>query len=203
MGLDPSRVTEIVKGERRVKLTEIKPMAEYLDLPEVDITSRLTGAEMPMANEAIPAPFAPPIPSNAEMPRDVPVMGTAQGGDADGDFEMNGQIVDYVRRPPRLAGRRDVFCIYLQGESMIPWREPSQMVYVETLRQPRPSDYVVIELRATQDGGARPALVKRLLAVTPTKVRLLQYNPRKEIEIDRRRILNMRRVIDWDELMGV
>ena len=33
------------------------------------------------------------------MPVDVPVFGTAVGG-SEGDFSFNGQVVDYVRRPP-------------------------------------------------------------------------------------------------------
>ncbi len=152
---------------------------------------------------ALPAPNAPQPPGRHEMTKDVPVMGTGQGGGAEADFEMNGQIVDFVRRPPRLVGRRDIFAIYLQGDSVSPWREPGQLIYAEGLKSPRNMDYVIIELKPTSSDDVRPALVKRLIAVTPTKVRLEQYKPAKVFEIDRKRILRIHRVMDWDELLGV
>ena len=48
----------------------------------------------------------------------------------------------------------------------------------------------------------RPAILNRLAGQTPTKIRLEQYNPQKTIEIDRRKIVRMLRVIDWPELLG-
>lgn len=145
----------------------------------------------------------PRVPYRAEMPRDVIVFGTVSGGTEDADFEMNGEVVDTVRRPPRLAARSDVFALYLQGSSMSPWRDPGQLVYVEKAKAPRPMDYVVVELKSQPHDELRPALVKRLLAITPTKLKLRQYNPPKDFEIERRRVGQIYRVMDWDELMGV
>lgn len=58
-------------------------------------------------------------PTIGSMPIDVPVMGTAVGGSA-GDFQLNGQVVDYVRRPPGISGNRGAYCIYMTGTSMEP-----------------------------------------------------------------------------------
>lgn len=150
---------------------------------------------------------APPLPSRGEMPKDVPVFGTVVGGNsaAMADFELNGEIVDFVRRPPRFAGRRDVFAAYYQGESMLYWREPGQLIYFERAKPPRVNDYVLVELKPpSHDGdGVRPALIKRLLGITPTKIRLRQYNPPKDFEIDRERVLQIVRAVDLDELLGV
>lgn len=155
----------------------------------------------------VPAPGAPRVPSRQEMPKDVPVYGTIVGGSdtSMADFEMNGQIVDYVRRPPRLAGRTDVFAAFCQGESMLYWREPGQLVYFERAKPPKTNDYVLVELKPPphDTDGVRPALIKRLLGVTPTKIRLRQYNPLKDFEIDRSKVLQVIRALDWDELMGV
>jgi hypothetical protein len=49
----------------------------------------------------------------------------------------------------------------------------------------------------------RPTFLKRLLGVTPTKVRLLQYEPRREFEIDRAKVVHIYRVVEPDELLGV
>lgn len=154
------------------------------------------------------APDVPPPPNRQSMPLDVPVLGVGAAGTATardmGEFELNGQIVDYVRRPPRLIGRSDVFALYVHGDSVSPWREPGQLIYVESLRPPKPLDYVVVKMKPKYSlGETRPALIKRLLATTPTKVRLRQYNPPQDFDLDRDKILKVFRIMDWDELMGV
>lgn len=166
-------------------------------LPESD-------SEPPPSNIAL-APEAPGVPVRQDMPKDVPVYGTVAGGETGNlfDFELNGQIVDYVRRPPRLIGRTDVFAAYLRGDSVSPWREPGQLVYFERAKAPRVMDYVLVELKAPDGDGVRPVLVKRLLGVTPTKIRLRQYNPPKDFDIERRRVLQIVRALDWDEMLGV
>jgi phage repressor protein C with HTH and peptisase S24 domain/DNA-binding XRE family transcriptional regulator len=144
-----------------------------------------------------------PVPvQRDEMPKDVPVLGTTQGG-SEGDFEMNiGEPVDFVRRPPRIARRKDVFCLIVQGDSMSPWREPGQLVYVE-VRPPRNGDYVVVEMLPEPHGDLRAAYIKKLVGVTPTKIRLEQYKPSRVIELDRRKVGRILRVMDWSELLGV
>ena len=68
---------------------------------------------------------------------------------------------------------------------------------------PRAMDYVLVELKPHGNDGTRPAMIKRLLAVTPTKLRLRQYNPARDFDLDRRTVLRVYRVLDWDELLGV
>lgn len=137
------------------------------------------------------------------MAKDMPVLGTSLGGDGQGEFHFNGQVIDYVRRPPRLIGRRDVFVLYVQGSSMSPWREPGQMIYLERNRPPRPGDYVVLELAGHVGDEEKPAILKRLVAMTSAKLRLRQYNPDKEFEVERAKVRAVYRVMDWDELMSV
>lgn len=158
----------------------------------------------PPSNASL-APHVPGPPGRHDMVKDVPVYGTVVGGNAstNADFELNGEIVDYVRRPPRFADRRDVFAAYYQGESMLYWREPGQLVYFERARAPRVNDYVLVELKPGHGDHVRPALIKRLLGITPTKVKLRQYNPPRDFEIDRNRIHQIVRAIDLDELLGV
>jgi phage repressor protein C with HTH and peptisase S24 domain len=135
-----------------------------------------------------------------DMPRKTPILGLAQGGDGDDMFYLNGQIADHARTPPRIAGRANVFAIWTSGDSMFPWRASGDLVYVEE-RPVRVGDYVILEMQPDAH-DTRPAILKRLAAQTPTKIRLEQYNPQKTIEIDRRKIVRMLRVIDWPELLG-
>jgi phage repressor protein C with HTH and peptisase S24 domain len=140
-------------------------------------------------------------PSRSQMNRDIPVLGTSVGG-SEGDFTMNGETIDYVNRPPRLLGRSDVFALYVIGDSMRPWRRNRSVVYVEARRAPGIGDYVVAELLPTDGSPEKPALLKELVGLTATKIRLAQYNPPKTFEIDRSRVAKLYRVIDTDELLG-
>jgi len=140
----------------------------------------------------------------SEMPRDVPVYGSASCGD-DGLFEFNGEVADYVRRPPRLSAAKDAYALYVANESMVPWREPGQLVYVHPAIAPRVGDYVVVQMHPKKEGqGALPeAYIKRLARLNNESVVLLQYNPRKEISLRRKQIKSLHRIVDWSELMGI
>jgi phage repressor protein C with HTH and peptisase S24 domain len=142
------------------------------------------------------------LPATDRMPANVPVHGTAVGGDT-GDFRLNGTVVDWARRPPGIAHLKDAWCVYVQSDSMSPWREPGELVYLHPSRPPRPGDYVVVELH-TEHGEPGPAFLKKLVARTPTRLRLAQWNPRRDdIEIELARVKSIYRVIDWSELLGV
>src|SRR5262245_17434964 len=47
----------------------------------------------------------------------IPVLGAGQGG-SEGWFPWNGEIVDYVSRPPHLAGATQAYAVYVVGSSM-------------------------------------------------------------------------------------
>lgn len=156
--------------------------------------------EMPNVTEPIDD-SAEPL-HRGDMPKTVKVLGTSVGGSA-GDFTMNGDTADWVRRPPRIAKRTDVFALYVQGDSMSHWREPGDLVYCESSRPPRSNDYVVVEMKPASEGAPKAAYLKKLLAITATTIRLLQYNPEKTIVIERKNVHQIYRVIDWSELLGV
>ena len=64
-------------------------------------------ANAPTAPPAQTSDDSPPrivtIPPVSQLPRDVEVLGVAAGGE-DGVFAFNGNVVDYVLRPPGIAG---------------------------------------------------------------------------------------------------
>lgn len=140
-------------------------------------------------------------PHRDDMPKTVKVFGTSIG--TAGDFTMTAEIADWARRPPSIAKRKDVFALIVQGDSMSHWREPGDLVYCETNRPPRSNDYVVVEMKATPDGGGKQAFLKKLIAITATTIRLQQYKPEKTIILDRKNVHYIYRVIDWNELLGI
>ena len=151
---------------------------------------------------ASPSP-APTTELNIQaMPKDLPVMGNASCGD-DGLFELNGQILDHVRRPPRLMGVKDAYALWISGESMAPWREHGGLVVVHPHQPVRVNDYVVVQLKSDGTDGNRPAYIKRLLRRTGSSLVLLQHNPRKEITLALSKVSAVHRILDWDEAMGI
>jgi len=142
------------------------------------------------------------LPGASSLPKDVPVYGVTVGGQG-GEFAFNGQTVDYVRRPPGLANVPNAFALYVANDSMSPWKEPGDLVYVQPGRPAKVGDYVVIEMKSIQDGEAGACLVKRLKGRSPSKLTLQQYNPPNDkLIIDTAKVKQIYRVTTLEELMG-
>lgn len=191
LGLEPPQVNKIIKGKRGIKADEADAIRRFFGVA--------TSESMP-AIDVRRVDTAPVIPTRSEMSRDVPLLGTVWGGDS-GDFAMNGETGDYMRRPPRYAGRSDLFALFVQGQSMQPRYFSGELIYVEKQRPAQNGDHVVVELHP-DEAGVREAYLKQLIAITPTKVRLQQYNPPKILEIERKRIHQVLRVLSMMDLLG-
>ncbi|MEY4376778.1 MAG: hypothetical protein RJB26_1328, partial [Pseudomonadota bacterium] len=139
----------------------------------------------------------PPIP--ASMAKDVPVLGTASGGN--GMVMMRGDAIDHVRRPPSLNGRTDVFALYIEDVSMVPAFSPGDLVFVER-RRPRVGDHAIIEYQDGPDAEIR-VIIKKLAAVTSKAMRFQQYNPDRVLEIPVQHIVRMQRVMTMSDLFSV
>lgn len=154
-------------------------------------------------NIVLPEASIPVDTSLFKGPRNVPVYGTGSGGDG-GDFSFNGQLIDHAPRPPGIANRKDVYVVYLVGDSISPAYEDGTPIYVDPHRRPQPRDYVVVELRGEREGEPGPAFVKRLVARGAGKLKLEQHNPSGPLDpIDESEVVRVHRVIPWLELIGV
>lgn len=136
------------------------------------------------------------------MPRDVPILGGASCGD-DGLFELNGQVLDYARRPPRLDNVRDAYAVYVEGESMSPWREHGDLVYVQPHQPINIGDYVVVQLVPDKDGETSKAYIKRLVRRTAKDLILQQFKPAGQISLPMKRVKSTHRILPWSELLGL
>ncbi len=154
-----------------------------------------------IAGNVSPAFDAPARPMIGHMLHDVPLYGTAMGGDGNGEFEMNGTVIDHVARPPGIMGRGDVFALNVVGDSMWPWRKPNSLIYVERDRAPSVNDHVVVEFRPIAGSSVGQAVVKLLVGLSGNRIKLGQYRPAKEFEVDRKTVFRVYRVLEWDELM--
>jgi phage repressor protein C with HTH and peptisase S24 domain len=156
-----------------------------------------------MSEDDAPAttPEVPQTPVIAALPTDVPVYGVAVGG-YDGDFRLNGQVVDYVRRPPGIANLRNVYALWIVGESMAPWNKDGDLIYVSPARPPIVGDHVVIQMQDAADGDPGVAMVKLLVGKTPTQLKLAQYNPGREFNLALAKVKSIHKVLSLRELLG-
>lgn len=140
------------------------------------------------------------IPTIESMSRDIPVLGTASGGN--GQVLMRGgDAIDYVRRPPSLAGRTDVFALYIEDVSMVPAFNPGDLVFIER-RRPRVGDHCIVEYQNDAKDELR-CIIKKLAGLTSTSFKFEQYNPNKIIEIKTHAITRMQRVMTMADLFVV
>ena len=108
-----------------------------------------------IAGNVAPAFDAPARPMIGHMLQDVPLYGTAMGGDGNGEFEMNGTVIDHV----------------------------------------------VVEFRPIAGSSVRQTVVKLLVGISLKTLKLAQYRPAKEFDVDRKTVFRVYRVLEWDELM--
>lgn len=201
--LAPPIINKIIKGRRLIKSKEADEIRAYFRIGPATIlaTSPQSRSETDanMRKSLIDANITAPLLS--DMVRDVPILGTVSGGG--GALQMNGEAIDWALRPPRLKGRSDVFGLYVEDQSMIPAFRPGSLVLVERARPPAPGDDVVIDLQPERAGDDHRALIKHLVAITSTTIRLLQHNPPKEIEFPRKQVAHLYRVMTITDLLGV
>lgn len=210
-------------GPSREKLAEIAKLydvsVEWLldgtDSPQADpselsppstatvrdsVTNGHSTSETPWRNE-VSHEGVPSLAGLSSLPLDLPVYGAAQGGDGLGEFELNGRVVERVRRPPALVGVKDAFAVYVFGDSMLPRFEPGEMVFIHPGKPPTQGRDVLVELfNGTDEHLAGAALIKRFVSRSSEKLVLEQFNPPKKITIPGNRVKGVFVVMRPDEL---
>lgn len=174
----------------------------------------LAPASIPLGQEVEPAkkPFA-----IAELDRDVPVLGTAEGARLVIEHQTGSAIVEstiveqepyeHKRRPPAISRNLKVYALYIAGESMRPRFRNGDLVYVDARRSADVGDDVIIQLIEEPQVDADPAevravLIKTLVRRTADFYELEQYNPELTFRVPRDRVAAMHRVIPLSELMS-
>ena len=143
------------------------------------------------------------IPQLLPGPNDIEEKGVTVGGFGDDEsaFEMNGESIDWVRRPPGIMGRKNVFALRVSNTSMEPKYDDGERIYVER-RHPAIRDFVVVELHPLGHGRPNKSYIKRLVGINSEKVTVEQYNPKGLLEFGRHEIKHLWRVIPEKELRG-
>jgi transcriptional regulator with XRE-family HTH domain len=206
-GVSRSAVNQWESGATMPESERLAVIARALGLDGGALLGLSTGAPanvtpmiQPKAGRTLDAAGA--IPHGGDMPRDLPIRGTVSGGPG-GLFQLtNGEPADWARRPPRLKGRSDVFGLWVEDTSMVPAFKPGSLIIVERARPPSIGDDVVVEIAPETPRDELRAIIKTLAASTPTHLKLAQHNPPKIIEVPRKRIVSIHRVMTMADLFG-
>ncbi|MEP4379777.1 MAG: S24 family peptidase [Alphaproteobacteria bacterium] len=197
LGVDPSAISRLLAGTRQLRAAELPVVAAYL---ESGIPSGLTPESAASAGIRTAAPVRPA----GFGSRDLPVMGTAvggsvgkSGGESDGMFLMNGEIQDYVERPPSLRGVASAYAVYVSDTSMVPRYFPGETLHVHPGRAVVNGDdtFVVVQLRPDAEGEPPRALVKQFLRRTAETLYLKQFNPAIQLEFPRDQVESLHLII--------
>jgi phage repressor protein C with HTH and peptisase S24 domain len=189
LGVDASAVSRLLAGTRQLKAAEIAAVARYL---EIVPPAAIPPVADPTSNAA-PLAFAP---SAMQGPRNLPVVGTAVAGH-DGMFLMNGQIHDYIERPPSLQGVAGAYAVYVADRSMEPRYFAGETLHVHPGRPIPQGDnvFVVVQLKPDAEGEPPKALVKQFVRRTANRLVLRQYNPPAELAFDTTDIASVHLII--------
>jgi phage repressor protein C with HTH and peptisase S24 domain len=203
-GLHPDTIRNVLRERsRKPRADSLAKMARALEC-SVDWLM-----ESQAASAAAPEPATPiglwetaeAPPPRADMPRDVPVLGTAAGS-ARGAFQVDMAAIDFVRRPPGIGTSRDVYALYVVGSSMSPRFEEGELIYVSERRPARVGDYVVVQTIDPVDGSVQ-AYCKRLVRRSDDALLLDQLNPAAEIRLPMREVRAVHRILTLNELFGL
>ncbi len=203
LGIERQAVTAWETGKNDPTTENLIRVAELLGKSVAELTGGKVSILQPEARAPVvefgdayyPAP-------TGDLPKNVPVLGLAVGGE-DADFYWNGETIDLVKRPVSLANAKGVYALYLAGESMSPKYEEGELVYVNPSRHPQIGDYVIVELHPAEGERSGAGFVKRLVKRTSTTIVTLQFNPEKEIVFQLSEVRALHRIVPWTELMGI
>lgn len=126
--------------------------------------------------------------------RDVPVLGRAIGGD-DGRFIFNGEILGWELRPPMLAGVKEAYAVYADGDSMYPRYKPGETVWINPNRPPARGEDVVVQLHPEDEFEPPYGFIKEFVGWEPSRLVVRQYNPSGEVYYDRDRVITIHPVV--------
>lgn len=194
LGLPPSAVSRMLRGERNMKLLEAVQTASFLGVSQEEVLRRAGDTEAPP-----PEPARRGRPPRAALglgpaPRHdtMPIKSAGRGGSDQRMFLEDGPI-GYTARPANLAGVRDAYAIYMVGDSMEPRYMQGWLLHVNPFKPPtRGRDVVVCK----QD---QSVLIKQFVGWSGDTLVLRQLNPAEELRIPRADVTECHLIVGVDQ----
>jgi phage repressor protein C with HTH and peptisase S24 domain len=195
LGLAPSAVSRMMRGERQMKLLEAVQVAQFLGVSQDDVL-RHAGEEstLPPPSEP-PRRGRPPRPASAfpaSRQDQMPIKSAARGGGEQQMFLEDGPI-GYTARPANLAGVRGAYAIYMVGDSMEPRYLAGWLLHVNPFKPPtRGRDVVVYKTD-------HAVLIKQFVSWSDDTLVLHQFNPDAELRVARNEVAECHLVVGVDQ----
>lgn len=142
------------------------------------------------------------VPQNNSMPKNIPVLGTAAGSHSRGAFQLSSDPVDYVRRPPGLIDARNIYGLYVEGDSMDPQFPAGELIIINPHKPARFGDAVVVQCKGA-DNDETEATLGILRSRNEKHVVIGKHNPKAEISILRSTVVSVHKVLTMSELLGM
>lgn len=199
IGSDKTQISKLEKGDRKLSVQWLERLASFYGVSPGDL---LKQPDAPPPAPNVDLSTAVDVPRVVSMPLDLPVYGVAIGG-PDGDFSLNGEIVDRVRRPPGLMGNSKAFAVFVRGESMEPRHYQGDLLYVDPVRPARAGDDVLVEMKPARPAEPGAAFIKQLVSYTPVRLVIRQFNPAKDITLQTDKVLRVYKILKLADLLGL
>ncbi|RCL02184.1 MAG: Peptidase S24-like protein [Candidatus Tokpelaia sp. JSC189] len=142
------------------------------------------------------------IPITNTMLLDIPILGVAAGNHTHGAFQLEATVINYVRRPPAIATAKNVYGLYVEGDSMQPLHKAADLLILHPGRPARIGDSVVIQFK-TSESGYLEAILGILYKRDGKIVEIEKLNPHALIKLETRTIMTVHRVLTINDLFGI
>ncbi|MBM3096624.1 LexA family transcriptional regulator [Gluconobacter cerinus] len=203
--IQPPTLSKIELGQRGVTKTFANAIAKALQVRVEDLYA-VVGSPIPPPTELDPPSRVfetSPTDRTTLIPmtRDIPVFGTAACSLNEGAFILHaGEVIDLAPRGPKIEYRKDIYALYVEGDSMEPWKRPGQLVYVDPIRRPNKHDRVVVVVKP-DNSDYEQAYIKEYIKRDDGKLVLKQYNPDKVIEWPARSVVSIHKVLEPEDIL--
>jgi phage repressor protein C with HTH and peptisase S24 domain len=194
-GLGKNYVSDIVRGEKRdVRSSYLPRLAKALDWTAEELRAQIAGTQP--THVAMMEIDATAI---ERLPLDIPVLGVAAASVA-GAFVVDGEI-DRVRRPPGLTHAKNVYALYVRGDSMSPRYRPGELIFVSPDRPAGAGDDVVVQTR-NHPGAPLESWLKEYVRSDGSTVHTRQLNPPGAVDFRADQVVAVHRVLTMREMFG-
>jgi phage repressor protein C with HTH and peptisase S24 domain len=193
LGLPPSAVSRMLRGERQMKLLEAVQTAQFLDVSQEEVLRHAGDTDAPQAEPARRG--RPPRPPGSYPPAlrhdTMPIRSAGRGG-SDQQMFQDGPV-GYTPRPANLAGVRDAYAVYMVGDSMEPRYEQGWLLHVNPFKPPtRGRDVVVYK-------ADEAVLIKQFVGWNGDTLVLRQLNPEDTLRIPRAEVRECHLIVGVDQ----
>jgi phage repressor protein C with HTH and peptisase S24 domain len=192
LGLAPSAVSRVLKGERQVKALEAVQIAAFLGVPAEEVLRHAGEEAAGEPGRRMRPSRAAPFEAAMSRGDSIPIKSAGRGGGEQQMFLEDGPI-GYTPRPANLGGVRGAYAIYMVGDSMEPRYQQGWLLHVNPFKPPtRGRDVVVYKT-------GQAVLIKQFVGWHGEVLVLRQLNPEAELRIPRDEVVECHLVVGVDQ----